>query len=114
MAAEQYTPTYEGGERRSLQLALAAAAVGALLILLSLGGAIMSVVGLVLIVLGTVASAPFARGAGWWRLLGIGAVLSLLAALIQLGNETLGGLVAVVGGILVLIGVSLGFPIRGE
>lgn len=113
MATGEHSSTYSG-EGRSLQLALAAAAVGALLILLSLFGVLFSVIGLILIVLGTVAAAPAARGAGWWRMLAIGASISVVAALVQLANDTLGGLIAVVGGILVLIGVALGYPLKNE
>lgn len=98
----------------SLRLPLGAAILGALLILVSIFGTVVAIIGLGLIVLGTVLSAPAAPARGWWGLLAVGTALSIAGALISLGAETLGGLLAVVGGVLVLVGASLGFPIGDE
>jgi hypothetical protein len=100
---------------RALQLSLLLAAVGALVILLRLFGEIASFVGLVAIIAGTVLSAPYAPppdapGRGWWTMLASGAVITILAAGLTLVAETAGGLLAVLGCVLVAIGVALGFP----
>jgi hypothetical protein len=104
---------------RRLQAILLAAGIGAVLILLGLFGTAASVIGLALIVVGTVLSAPAApsggeAGRGWWHMLAAGAGISLVAALVALAAETLGGLLAVVGGTLVMVGVTLGFPLGGQ
>jgi hypothetical protein len=100
---------------RPLQIVLLAGAIGAFAILLSdVVGTIVSLIGLAAVVVATVLSAPAAAGAGWWKLLAVGAGLSVLAALLALVANTLGGLVAVVGGVLVVIGAALGFPLGEE
>jgi hypothetical protein len=100
---------------RALQLSLLLAAVGALVILLRLFGEIASFAGLVTIIAGTVLSAPYAPppdapGRGWWTMLASGAVITIVAAGLTLVAETAGGLLAVLGCVLVAIGVALGFP----
>lgn len=98
---------------RITQFALAIAAAGAVVIMLGLLGTAASLIGLAAIALGTVLSAPAARGSegGWWNLLASGAVLSAAAALISIGSEGVGGLLALVGGVAVIAGAALGFPL---
>jgi hypothetical protein len=98
---------------RLLQASLLIASAGAIAILLGLFGTAVSVAGLAAIVLGTVLAAPAVReeGGGWWRLLAAGAALSILGALLALVSETVGGLVAVLGGVAVVTGAAIGFPL---
>ena len=50
------------------------------------------------------------RAAGGGRSLGAGAALSVAGAGLAELNDTVGGLVAVVGGALVVIAATIGFP----
>jgi hypothetical protein len=102
---------------RVLQLSLLLAAVGAAVILLRLFGETASFAGLIAIVAGTVFAAPYAPppdapGRGWWTLLAGGAAITIVAAGLHFVTETAGGLLAVLGCVLVVIGVALGFPAR--
>jgi hypothetical protein len=99
---------------RALQAILIAAALAALAILVNLFGDAVKIGCLVVIALATVVTAPARRetGGGWWSLLAIGAVASILGAAISELSETVGGLIAVVGGVLVVVGATIGFPLR--
>lgn len=99
---------------RILQVALLLAAAGALVIMLGLLGTAASLVGLVVVVLGAVVSAPAGRGprGGWWTLLAVGAVFSIAGALLSLASEAAGGLFALIGGVAVVTGAAMGFPLR--
>ena len=98
--------------RRVTQLALLIAPAGAVVIMLGLFGRGADIAGLIAIALGTVLAAPAGRGpdGGWWSLLATGALLSLAGGLVSLGSEGLGGLLALIGGVCVLVGSALGFP----
>ncbi len=100
---------------RALQLSLLLAAAGALVILLRLFGDTASFAGVVAIVAGTVLSAPYAPppdapGRGWWTMLAAGAAITLVAAGLSFLVDTVGGLLAVLGCVMVAIAVALGFP----
>lgn len=99
---------------RLTQAALLLAGAGAVVILLGILGTAAGVAGLVAIVLGTILTAPAGRrpGNGWWSLLATGAVLSILGALLALAADSVGGLVALIGGIVVITGAAFGFPSR--
>lgn len=99
---------------RLIQLALLLAAAGAVVILLGVLGTGADVAGLAAIVVGTVLTAPAGRreGNGWWSLLAAGSVLSVLGALLSLATDSVGGLVALIGGIVVITGAAFGFPSR--
>lgn len=101
---------------RITQLALLLAAAGAIVILVGVLGDTASLIGLAAILVGTVLSAPAGgeRGGGWWTLLAIGAALSIAGALLSLASGSVGGLVALLGGILVVSGAAIGFPLRGR
>jgi hypothetical protein len=106
-----------GPTTRAVQIALGMAVLGAALILCGLFGVVISVIGLLLIVAGTVLSAPAAPspgqpGRGWWPMLAAGAALSLLGALVSIASDTIGGLIAVAGGVAVVVGAALGFPLE--
>ena len=100
-----------GSEALSLRIPLGMAILGSLMILVAIFGTVVAVIGLAMVVLGTVLSAPAAPARGWWGLLAAGAALSIAGALVSLGAEAIGGLLAVAGGVLALVGASLGFPL---
>ena len=99
---------------RLVQFALLLAGAGAVAILLGVLGTGADVAGLAAIVVGTVLTAPAGRreGNGWWSLLAAGSVLSVLGALLSLATDSVGGLVALIGGIVVITGAAFGFPSR--
>jgi hypothetical protein len=104
---------------RPLQLSLLLAAAGALVILLRPFGELASFAGLGAIIAGTVLAAPYAPpptepGRGWWTMLASGAAITIAAAAVTLVLETLGGLLAVLGCVLVAIAVALAFPLSGS
>jgi hypothetical protein len=101
---------------RVTQGALLIAAAGAVVIMLGLFGTGVDIAALVAICLGTVLAAPAGRGpdGGWWSLLGTGAILSVAGALAAIGSEGLGGLLALIGGVCVLVGAAMGFPVGGQ
>jgi hypothetical protein len=102
---------------RALQLSLLLAAAGALVILLRLFGDTASFLGVVAIIAGTVLSAPYAPppeapGRGWWTMLATGAAITLVAAGLSFVVDTVGGLLAVLGCVMVAVAVALGFPAK--
>jgi len=99
---------------RLTQGALLLAGGGAVAVLLGVLGTAADAIGLGAIVLGTVLTAPAGRreGNGWWSLLAVGMILSVLGALLSLATDSVGGLVALVGGIVVITGSAFGFPTR--
>jgi hypothetical protein len=104
---------------RGLRLSLLLAAAGAAVILLRLFGDAASFAGVLAIVAGTVLSAPYAPppdspGRGWWTMLAAGAAITAVAAAFTIVSDTIGGLLAVVGCVLVAIAVALAFPSRGS
>ena len=97
---------------QTTRIALILAGVGAIVVMLSPFGTAGDVAGLVAIGLGTMLAAPAAREprGGWWGLLGSGAVLSVLGAIVSLASDTAGGILALLGGVAVLVAVALGWP----
>ncbi len=102
---------------RVLRLSLLLAAAGAVVILLRLFGDTASFAGVLAIIAGTVLSAPYAPppdapGRGWWTMLAIGASITAVGALFTIVSDTIGGLLAVLGCVLVAIAVALAFPAK--
>lgn len=105
-----------GLSTRLVQVLLVLAAIGAFIIVTGLFGTEVAVVCLVVIVAATVLTAPAARGrgGGWWVVLAAGAVLSVAGALVAQELDTLGGYMALIGGVLVVIAAAMGFPAEAE
>ena len=99
-----------------LRVALVVAAISAFIVVLGIFGPGLRIACLVLIALATlVALALRPRdGGGWWWILAGGAVASIAGAIIAQPSATLGGLIALLGGIAVIIGAAVGFPAQGE
>lgn len=99
---------------RLVQASLLISGAGAVVVLLGVLGTAADLAGLGAIVIGTVLTAPAGRraGNGWWSMLAAGALLSVLGALLALVTDSVGGLVALLGGIVVVTGAAFGFPTR--
>ena len=99
---------------RTLRFGLGLAGIGAVLVLVNLLGLPGRLAGLGAMVAGVVVSAPYASAGGragrWWEVLAAGALLTLAGIAVSFAVESLGGLLAVCGGILVAIAVALSFP----
>ena len=97
---------------------LAIAGIGAIVVLLPFLGTIPQICGVAAIALGTVMTAPppsqrrgpEVAGVHWWSLLAAGAVFAVFAVPVELLLDTIGGLLAGIGGALALIGVVFGYP----
>ena len=88
------------------------AALGALLVVIDPFG--LAVAGLVLAVVGAVLAARGGMGHTWYWMIAGGAAIAVLSRLIADGTQTLGGWLAVVGCLMILIGASLGFPLASD
>ena len=95
---------------------MVAAGIAALIVLVNLFSIGFRVVCLGVIVAATVLAAPNRRepGGGWWWVLATGALLSIGGAILAQPSMALGGWLALIGGLAVMIGAALGFPTREE
>ena len=88
------------------------ASLGALMVVFDPFGA--AIVGLVLAGIGAVISARGGLGHRWFWAVALGAAVLILSRLIAEGAETLGGWLAVIGAICILVGASLGYPLASD
>jgi hypothetical protein len=93
---------------RLTQAGLLIASLGAVLVIFGI------TVGLVLCGVGAVMAVPGGLGKRWYLLVAGGAIVAILSRLIAEGAETVGGWLAVIGAVAILIGTSLGYPVRNE
>jgi hypothetical protein len=103
------------GERR-IQVGLLVAALASLVVMFGLFSAVVRVLLLVVMAGVVVITAPqrAERGGGWWMLLTIGVVGSIASAIIAQVAQTLGGVLAVIFGLLVVIAATIGLPVTFE
>jgi hypothetical protein len=97
---------------RLTRAGLLIAALGALLIVIDPLG--LAVAGLVIAVVGAVLAARGGIGQTWYWMVAGGAALAVLSRLIAEGAQILGGWMAVIGCLLILIGASLGYPLASD
>jgi hypothetical protein len=97
-------------------MALAVAGIAAFIVVVGLFGTGFRIACLVLIALAAVATLPLraSDGGGWWWILAGGAAASIAGAIIAQPAATLGGVIALLGGIAVIIGAAVGFPTQAE
>jgi hypothetical protein len=101
--------------KTQLQALLAIAGIGAGLALIQLLGAPGGFVGVGLMIVATILTAPAApepgaEGLNWWALLAAGTALALVGVPLALVLEAPGGLLTAVGGGLAIVGVAFGMP----
>jgi hypothetical protein len=97
---------------RLTRAGLLIAALGALLIVIDPFG--LAVAGLVIAVVGAVLAARGGLGQTWYWMVAGGAALAVVSRLLAEGSQTLGGWLAVIGCLLILIGASLGYPLASD
>ena len=102
----------EASTLRVTQVGLLVASVGAFLVILNLFG--LGIVGLFLAAGGAALAAPGGVGKRWYVGVALGAIVAILSRLVAEGAETLGGWLAVAGGMMILTAAALGFPVKGE
>ena len=95
-----------------MRIALTAAALAALVVVLDIFSTGFRIACLGVIVAATVLASPerSRSGGGWWWLLVSGAAASVLGAIVAQPSATLGGWLALLGGLAVMIGATIGFP----
>lgn len=97
-----------------LRAILLAAGLGALLVLVDLLGTGAAAAGAALMAIGALLSYPASPrspdGVNWWALLASGAALAVVGVPLGLLLEAPGGLLAGLGGALVVVAVALGLP----
>ena len=101
--------------KTQLQALLVIGGIGAALALIQLLGVAGGVVGVALMGICTVLTAPAAPGpeAGglnWWALIAGGTALALIGVPLGLALEAPGGLLTAIGGGMAMVGVAFGMP----
>ncbi len=65
----------------------------------------------VVVAIGLLCAAERRRpGSGWWNIYVAGTGVAILGALLAAADETVGGVVAIIGGALILLACTIGFP----
>lgn len=100
----------------ALRVALVVRAIGALIVVLGIFGTGFRIACLVVVALAALFALPLrsSDGGGWWWILAGGAVASIAGAIIALPAATLGGVIALLGGLAVIVAAAIGFPAQGE
>jgi hypothetical protein len=88
------------------------ASLGALLVVFNPFG--LAIAGLVIAAIGVILAARGGAGTRWFFGLAAGAVLMIVSRMVAEGAETLGGWLAVIGALMVLISASLGYPLASD
>jgi hypothetical protein len=101
--------------KTQLQALLVIGGIGAALALIQLLGIAGGLVGVGLMVVCTVLTAPAAPepeegGLNWWALIAGGTALAVLGVPLGLALDALGGLLTAIGGGLAMVGVAFGYP----
>jgi hypothetical protein len=101
--------------KTQLQALLVIGGIGAGLALIQLLGLAGGLVGVGLMVICTVLTAPAApepeaEGLNWWALIAGGTALALIGVPLGVLLEAPGGLLTAIGGGLAMIGVAFGYP----
>jgi len=97
---------------RITRAGLLVASLGAVLVIFDPWG--LAVAGLVIATVGTLVTARAGLGQRWYRLMVVGALLLVLSRLIAESAEAMGGWLAVIGVLLILIGACLGYPLASD
>ena len=97
---------------RVTRLGIVIASIGALLVIFDPWG--LAFAGLVIAVVGTLITARGGLGLRWYTVMVVGAVVLVLSRLLAESAETLGGWLAVIGVLCILVGASLGFPLASD
>lgn len=95
------------------------AAVGAALALLGPFSEVISGIGIAVLILGVILSAPAGNHPGplmvdWWSVLAIGALVVLVGFGLGFWLSALGGVVLTAGAVAALVAVFFGAPVRSE
>ncbi len=101
--------------KTQLQAILVIGGIGAALALIQLLGTAGAVVGVALLILCTIVTAPAAPepGAGglnWWALIAGGTLLAVIGVPLGLALEGPGSVLTAIGGGLAMVGVAFGYP----
>ena len=101
--------------KTQLQALLVIGGIGAALALIQLLGLAGGLVGVGLMAICTVLTAPAApepeaEGLNWWALFAGGTALALIGVPLDVLLEAPGGLLTVIGGGLAMVGVAFGYP----
>jgi hypothetical protein len=101
--------------KTQLQALLVIGGIGAALALIQLLGVAGAVVGVGLMVVCTVLTAPAAPeseagGVNWWALIAGGTALALIGVPLGLALEGPGGVLTAIGGGMAMVGVAFGMP----
>jgi hypothetical protein len=100
----------ESGGTLRAALILAAAAGAVVMLDLFSAGIRWACLGLIVLVGIATASERRRAGSGWWDIYIAGAGVSILGALLSGAADTVGGILALVGGVLVIGAAAIGFP----
>jgi hypothetical protein len=100
------------GSVRTTQIGLLVACLGAVLVVFHFFG--LGVAGIFLAIGGAALAAPAGIGRRWYVAVALGAIVVGLSKLIADNSETLGGWLAVFGSLTILIGATLGYPVRDD
>jgi hypothetical protein len=101
--------------KTQLQAVLVIGGVGAALALVQLLGVAGGFVGVGLLIICTILTAPAApepgaQGFNWWALIAGGTVLVLIGVPLGLALDAVGGLLTAIGGALAMVGIAFGYP----
>ena len=101
--------------KTQLQALLVIGGLGAALALIQLLGVAGGLVGVGLMVICTILTAPAAPeqgsgGVNWWALIAAGTALALVGVPLELALAAPGGLLTAIGGGMAIVGVAFGFP----